>query len=149
MGSRNITKINPTKYKVTVTNDNYPYYLVLQQAFNSGWKLYPASQPLETQKVVKNYFGDQFREIDRAKNLFDPNFLETFHKKTIYDDHHYTVNNYANAWYIDPKKLTSVNSHSFIIEMTLQQYFYIGAIISSITFIILIVYFIYRLIRKR
>ena len=34
------TKVNPTKYKITVKDANNPYFLILSQEFNSRWKLF-------------------------------------------------------------------------------------------------------------
>lgn len=35
-----VTKINPTKYSVTVKNSKDPYYLLLNQSFNKRWKVF-------------------------------------------------------------------------------------------------------------
>lgn len=105
------TKINPTRYSVSVDKTNQSYYLILNQAFNSRWQLLDAKT---REKVTKT---------------------------------HLAVNEYANAWYIEPSKLSNKENYSVILEMTTQRYFYIGLLISLATFISIIFYLLYLLFR--
>lgn len=66
-------KINPTLYKVTITDPTKPFILKFGQRFSPLWKLYPANS-----SWIKDYFTG----------------------KT--ENNHITVDGYANAWILNP-----------------------------------------------
>lgn len=111
-------KIDSTKYKVHVDNTTEPFFLVFSESYSPQWKAY----------INEN--GDE------------TNWFEVFYPKSISDDKHFLVNGYANAWYIDPNGINSEDNNG--ITMTLyfwpQSIFYIGMIISGLTFVVCLVY---------
>ncbi len=123
------TKINPTKYKITVKDANDPYFLVLNQEFNSRWKLF-----LEDKKKYKYNLGIPF----------DSNILETVGVTPISEKNHLRVNGYANAWYIAPSDVKNAKEYTLIAEMTTQQYFYFGLAISTMTLVGVVIFGIYK-----
>lgn len=73
--SINFKKINPTLYRVSIKNASGPFYLVLSEAFDSGWKAYKGRI----------------------------NWFETLWEKPMGEERHLRANGYANSWYIDDK----------------------------------------------
>ncbi|MCJ7633851.1 hypothetical protein MUP77_15875, partial [Candidatus Bathyarchaeota archaeon] len=65
-------EVNPTTYRVNVTNATEPFYLIFSETYNPSWKVYEGSV----------------------------NWLETIFKEPLSAEHFY-VNGYANAWYIN------------------------------------------------
>ncbi|MFH1833013.1 MAG: hypothetical protein ABH816_02490 [Candidatus Levyibacteriota bacterium] len=125
-------KINPTKYKLTVSNANNPYILVFSEAFHSNWKIYAG-----VAKEKNTFFG---------KDIF-----ETFSLNSISNDRHFIANGYANGWYIKPQDLGGKQEYELIIEMTGQRIFYVSLIFSGIIFIIFVLRGIifFDIIKKR
>lgn len=121
------TKINPTKYIISITNGRNPYYLVFNQAYNSRWKIYRVNSA--------NPKTDDFT------------FLEKMRRNSLFDSVHYPVNGGMNAWYIDPKEFVNKDTYTFVLEFTTQWYFYVGLFISLITFCVVVLYTIFFLVR--
>jgi hypothetical protein len=65
-------EVNPTTYRVNVTNATEPFYLIFSETYDSSWKIYEGSV----------------------------NWLETIFNEPLSAEHFY-VNGYANAWYIN------------------------------------------------
>jgi len=95
-----IQNINPTKYQVHV-NTTQPVFLVFSESYHSQWKA---------------YYGNT-------------NWIKAFFSKPISDTHHFKVNGYANAWYID-----KVGDYDITLYFKSQSWFYLGVIISSVSF---------------
>ena len=106
-------KINPTKYVVDIKNASEPYYLVFSESFSPDWKVY-----IQQGKILGNIFQEWFQ-------------------KPIAEDQHFIVNGYANGWRITPKDSQGKTNYTIIIEYWSQRLFYIGAIISFLTLIVL------------
>ena len=71
----NITfqNIDPTEYRIEVTNASTPYFLVFSESYHKDWVA---------------YFGE-------------PNWIQTFSAERVLDEYHFIANGYANAWYIN------------------------------------------------
>ena len=112
------TKINPTEYKVKVTNAMEPFYLVLSESYHPQWKAYIDEKGDET------------------------NWIEAFYQKPIPDNDHFMANGYANAWYIDPNEIDKDGDGNFTITLYFwpQSLFYLGAVISLMALAICMVY---------
>lgn len=56
----NFTKINPTKYKVTISNMTNPFFLVFSETFDKGWKIYGKDTAYlpETQHFLVNGYAN-------------------------------------------------------------------------------------------
>ena len=67
------TKINPTKYKVTVHGARDPYSLVLSQEFNTKWKLFFPNEVNEA-KTLKGFISRTFAKI--MKGILSANNIE-------------------------------------------------------------------------
>jgi hypothetical protein len=116
-------KIDPTKYIIHV-NASKPFFLIFSKSYDEGWKAcYGTSDS-----------------------------LTIFFKQPILEKYHFIANGYANAWYIDPKEVDGDGDGCFMITLYYlpQSLFYLGLIISSLTFAVCIGYLLYdRKLRKR
>ena len=71
------------------------------------------------------------------------NFLSAFWKKSLNERDHFKVDGYANAWYVKPQELGVSETFTITLYFNPQSYFYIGLIISGLTFIGCIFYLLY------
>ena len=143
----NFVKINPTKYLIRVKNSSDPYYLIFNQSFNNRWQLFLSRGNIQESKNVGSYLGGKVFEALMNNNVINLNLLETLNEQSIFNNVHYSVNGNANAWYIDQSKVGNSQSQTYILELTTQRYFYIGLIISLITFVGVLLYLIYLFIK--
>lgn len=104
-------EVNPTKYQINVTNATAPFFLVFSESYDPRWKAYVNPQDGNT------------------------NWFEAFFRSSVPDDMHFLVNGYANAWYIDPAEW-GMGGQEFSITLYFQpqSLFYLGCIISGLTF---------------
>lgn len=102
------TKIDQTKYLVSIKNAKNPFLLVFSELFNADWRVYPV---------------DNLEEIR--------NIWVTWGRKSILSDKHLLVNGYANGWYIDQK-----GDYNLILEYWPQRLLYIGFFISGISLVL-------------
>ncbi|KKM67900.1 hypothetical protein LCGC14_1466450, partial [marine sediment metagenome] len=101
------TRINPAKFRARVTDVTNPYLLVFSESFNSGWKAYHGRI----------------------------NWFQSLWAKPIAEDKHFSVNGYANAWYIDKQSDQDITLYYWP-----QTLFYIGLILSGLLLIGLLTY---------
>jgi hypothetical protein len=116
----------PTKKIISVRGAVTPFYLALSEGYHPRWQL----------SINKNNKNHGFSGIWEK-------FVDT--KDKISDTHHFKLNYFLNAWYIDVNEICSKEKNclknpdgSYDIRMTVefwtQKWFYIGAIISIFTF---------------
>lgn len=96
------TKINPTKYKVTVNGAKDPYALVLSQRFNPKWKIFFPNKTNEAKTLkglISRTLGKIITAVLYAKNVvisseaseeistsyFNNNLIEGMHKNVFLD----------------------------------------------------------------
>lgn len=115
------TRIDPTKYSLEL-HVNSPMVLTFNEAYNPLWRLY---------------------EVD-GKN--PPGFFaETFFKKPVFNNNHFEIYDFANAWYINKPF-----NGRLIVEFYPQQLFYEGLLLSGATIIFLLgCFFMYKVYKKR
>lgn len=141
-------KINPTKYVVNVENATQPFILVFSETFHPQWKIYIEDKSINLDKVVVEHPDFNVKEAMHdwdAFTIWDVNYL--FRKPILDETYHFIANGYANAWYIDPKKIDKDGDGKFTITIYFldQSLFYLGLIISFSTFIACLGYLIYEL----
>ncbi len=103
---------------------------------------------------------ENITECQSGKNSLIEN-LTYLWKKPVFDNTHAVVYSYANKWIIDPvyikdnfdKSYYKENADGSIdVELTLyfkpQLYFYLGVVISSLTFIVCLIYLLWFFLRK-
>ncbi|QQG40418.1 MAG: hypothetical protein HYV37_02495 [Candidatus Levyibacteriota bacterium] len=133
-------KINPTKYKVIVSNANAPFFLIFSDKFHTSWKAYMTNQEAEKLKIQGRYFDGRIQESYHENIFLNNKTFETLNMKSLPEAQHFTANGYANAWYITPGDFDGESNYEIIVEMTQQRAAYIGLIISFISIIIFMIY---------
>ncbi|HSD55998.1 MAG TPA: hypothetical protein VLA92_02495 [Candidatus Saccharimonadales bacterium] len=123
------TDINPTKRSIHVKGASKPFYVATVESYNPLWKL----------EVANPKANNSWPFTDRA---------------AVSSDNHMKLNNTMNGWYVDPQKLCAQQASScqknsdgsydmeLVMEFMPQRWFYLGAIISTATFIVCTVYYI-------
>lgn len=132
-------KINPTKYIVDVEDAINPYFLVFNESFHRGWKAYIQTPNIKHQTdgdEIDSYFNGDIKE-KRHENIFlNRNTFETWRETSLLDSKHIIMNDYANSWYITPNNAGGKKDYRIIIEYWPQRLFYLGALVSFLTFFI-------------
>lgn len=162
-------KLNNNEYRIYLKNINQKQNLSFLETFHRDWKLFPVKNPNSQWCASKNIkdirIEDIFYHINECtqENNFYPNNDITFaFKKPIFETSHMPLYTYANTWVIDGNYIKShlsplyyrknadgsVNAE-FILYFQPQAYFYLGSIISGITFFVIIVYMISYLMKKK
>lgn len=156
-------RINPTKYRVTLSNVRYPFILSFANSYSSKWQLIDpsvknnrfmarvdrvlgsaASYLLNSFGVerdtpstpVASYLDGHVQEVRHSNKFIDQNTFETWGKSSIAEDRHFMVNGYANGWLIKPQDITDKKQLDLILELSDQRTFYKGLGISVLFFII-------------
>lgn len=131
-------KINPTKYKVVISNAKTPFTLIFSDKFHKDWRAYISNQMPEKLKVQESYFGGSIQESYHENIFLDSKTFETLSMKSLPEKQHFIVNGYANAWNIAPEDSVGRSNYEIIIEMGQQRIFYYSLGISVIFFIVFI-----------
>lgn len=129
-------KINPTKYKVIVSNAKAPFFLIFSDKFYSSWKAYVTDGKEPKPKLQESYFGGNVQEAYHENIFFNSKTFETLNLKSIPEKQHISVNGYANGWYITPFDSRGAKNYEIIVEMTQQRVAYFGLGITMISIVI-------------
>ena len=137
-------KVNPTKYIILVKNAIAPFFLIFSENYHPKWKAYIEKQKTfdnEKWEIIANYPKLHVKEA-KHEMRFTPKDIAYLFKKPLPERYHLLVNGYANAWYIDPK---TIGSSNFTITLYFwpQSLFYLGLLISALTFLGCIGYLVY------
>ena len=114
--------INPTQYKVNLTNIKNPVYLNFSESYHPYWKI----------RVGK---------FNWLKSIFEKDYF-------LSDEYHSKNDVLLNSFYIDPKSICQ-NISNCNISLTLyfapQSYVYLGGIISLTTLAVILGYLIFQI----
>jgi hypothetical protein len=127
-------RINPTKYKIKIENATEPFYLTFSESFHPSWKAYIDADAMQCDPIT-TYKNVNVTECRQESKFFEVADLTRLFSKPISEEKHFLVNGYANAWYIDTQKLGTGENFTVTLYFKPQSYFYIGLIISGLTFI--------------
>lgn len=125
-------RINPTKYKVVVSNAKAPFFLIFSDKFHKDWKAFISNGEPEKLKTQERYFGGDVQESYHENIFLDRRTFETLSIKRLPKNQHFTVNGYANAWRITPVDSSGKDTYEIIIEMVQQRIFYYSLGISIV-----------------
>ncbi|MCZ7355903.1 MAG: hypothetical protein O8C66_09035 [Candidatus Methanoperedens sp.] len=140
-------EINPTKYKVHV-NTSKPFVLVFSESYDPQWKAYIEDKNSEPNDIIKSYENTKVKEAKHDMK-FTPSDVSYLFKKSLPDENHFMANGYANSWYIDSQELSMGENFTVVLYFKPQSYFYIGLVISGITFISVVGYCIWNWRRNK
>jgi hypothetical protein len=140
-------KISPVKYLVYLKDLKTDRDLKFYESFHKGWKLYPTNQKPDC--LISDKFSFRINSQFQCQpdlRLFDKEDLLYLFRKPLFDETHKAHNGYFNSWTISPNGETS--EASFVLYFMPQSYFYLGIILSAITFSGSLIYLILLKIRK-
>ncbi len=137
------TKINPTKYKITVANSRAPFIIIFSNLYNSSWKIYVSKDIRDQQGRVTGAISTLTQKI-----FNDPNVFQTLGLPEVSSNRHFKANGYANAWLLLPGEFGS-GVNELILETSDQRVFYFSSIVSLIFFTIFLVFGVSLLKKKR
>ena len=154
------TRINPTKYKIQVRNVFAPYTLVLVNKFDKNWRLTDPTRETDNVRAffsrsaavvaktvigifekenvrndnpVLSHFNGNIKEIVSKDIFINKETFDTWGKEEIARYRHFSVNGFANAWYIELSDMGNKTDYDLIIEMSDQKLLYAGLLISIST----------------
>jgi hypothetical protein len=147
--------INPTKIKISINNIKNVNNLVFLNNFRHLWKLYlskyKANFLIQDSPLNTNTYPNK-------KIFFEGEELTYLTKKSLFDESHSTIYNWANKWKIDPQYILNNYSQDYysinpdgslniqiILYYQTQSLFYLGIIVFIFVCIfITILYFFYN-----
>ncbi len=119
----NFEKLNLTRYVVNVKNAHGPFWMVFSESFHPDWKAYiRMDNPQES-------FPNKGESWSALLNFWRD------HDQKIEIPCHIVVNGFANGWWVNVKPEFQGKDFQIVIEFTLQRWFELGVMVSSITFI--------------
>lgn len=124
-----VNKLSPTKYLVNIDNSNTDqksFPLILSETFNHGWKIRPMHNHEKWYSIVLSILSDEF----------------------IFESSHREINGYSNLWEVNQNEFDSYK-YDLVIEFVPQGYFYIGILITSLTFTSSLFYILYSKTKKK
>jgi hypothetical protein len=150
-------KVNPTKYYVDITNGEGDYFLVLNNNFHKGWRVYLEDGSSAEEKL--NFAQSILKQVlEKATGLLiylngESSFLstQTFEVaflREISTKSHFMANGFANSWVISPSDTGNQDSYRLVIEFWPQQVFYIAFYSAHLLFLFSVVYVILYTIKK-
>ncbi|OGC77325.1 hypothetical protein A2619_04790 [candidate division WWE3 bacterium RIFOXYD1_FULL_39_9] len=104
--------INPTKYKLNITDIQSPFYLVFSESFSKEWQLYRHEENILSKTSI---LGELFETVGLDK---------------VASDKHYIANGFSNGWLISDEYAKD-GKLELIVEFNAQRLFYIGIVIST------------------
>lgn len=157
---KNVTfkRINKTQYVVRINNIKNKEAIAFNDAYHSGWLFFlNKNQGGDFCKIrEKSSDGSVTECVDNFKYATGDELSYLF-KKPMFNSTHKIHGDFSNEWIIDPEVIKDKYSPEFYttnpdgsinIEMTFyflpQSYFYLGLIITGITFIGSIAYYLYE-----
>lgn len=155
-------QINPTKYIINVYGANGSFPLIFAESFHPEWKIY-INQSINDNQGPE-FISENNQGTIQNENLDSGNFYDIFFRKPVFNNKHFTINNFANSWWIDideikDSRIQGLKNYvenadgsidfSIIIEFEPQKYFYGGLLISGMTFLGCVGYLIYDYSKRR
>ncbi len=109
-------EVNPTRYRVQVTDARAPYHLVFSESFAPGWEAYVRESPEDTRdefawSALLSQLWRHWKGVRRSKL-----------------DDHLQVNGYANGWYVDRE-----GSYTIDVEYRFQPAYEIALLVTGAT----------------
>jgi hypothetical protein len=125
-----VKKLNNARYILSIDNATNDFVLVFNQNYDGGWQLTQTSNEASCNgktKVFKAFNLSWCEVIPQRYNPVD-NLSDFLNGKQITASH-FSINGLGNAWLIHPQ-----SSHiDFVMHFVVQDYFFLGLMISLIT----------------
>ncbi len=154
-------KVNPVMYKISIHNFKGQKKLTFRDSYSAGWKMY--FNNTNTDLCNKgDVFNNNITECPSDNKLLNIDEFGLFLQKNIFDTSNKFSTNQRDVWLLDekyiknnyPGKFSENKDGSINFQIILyfkpQQYFYIGTLITALTFIFTFVYLVtYKYYEKR
>jgi len=141
-------KLNQAKYLVKITGAKSKFWLTFQQLFHPLWRVYLADDAekgsFELIKEYKDLNANECRPVLK-NDLFEFKYL---YKLSLRADH-LNANLYANTWFIDPQGAGLGENFVLVVYFWPQAFFNLGAVISLLTLVVLLLYFLFKFLRLK
>ena len=153
-------KNNYSYYTVNIENIKEPTRLIFSEGFHKNWMIYPSSASHCINVVMPfDEFNtsecQQYGGIISTASNFGPLW-----KEPLFTDSHENLKTFANSWIIDPNMICrnqgfcqknddETYEMELIVEFWPQRLFYIGMVISGITFMFCLGYLAFDFINRR
>ncbi len=148
---QNVTyiKINPATYQLHISHMKFKQNLIFLDSYHKQWKLYPSVYQNRTWCKGVYPTSKNHQECISNLTLFNSNVLSFFFQNPLFTNTHIIYNQRNNQWTIDEQTIKTLGNAyyknnsdgtidaEFILYFLPQSYFYLGAIISILTIIIL------------
>lgn len=106
-GNIQFMKIYDTMYRIRITSVRSTVALSFHQNFDPGWRLYSKPYAVEQWCSPIKEFQEGATECRHANNFFAGSPLSGLWRKSVLDEIHTTVLDYANGWKINPDAIRS------------------------------------------
>ena len=108
-------KINPTKYYVSIKNIHEPFWLIFNESFDKGWKIYPSLWKEEKTEMSDLKIYEKFNTTEaKALNKYTFQDILLFFEQPL-NFNHQRYKDYGNAWYINFSGKDKLGEKDFII----------------------------------
>jgi hypothetical protein len=144
-------RINPVTYRIYVNGLSEKQDILFRDSFNAGWRLY--IDRVDSRCKSLTIYAGNIGECASKNILIQGNEWKYLIEKAIFEKSHREFGVYGNKWTLDSDfvkaavddKYYSVNKNGSInFALTLfffpQLYFYLGVVLSFLTFLILVLY---------
>lgn len=155
--------VNQFEYKIYAKEVLMKKELLFLHQFHDGWKIYV--EPISDNNYCnepKFYQRTKVEECLSDSKLFDGKGLSYLWEKSVFEDTHKVVHDYANQWNINSEYIKNNLSKDYYkenpdgsidINLTLyfkpQSYFYLGLVISGATLLGALVYLGHDFVKRR
>lgn len=132
--------INPTKYRVQITGATKPFFLVFSESFHKGWTaFFIKDQTVRSESLSDIYFNGDIAEGRHQNIFFDTGLLRNWGREAVPEMHHYKVNLFSNAWYIE-----KTGNFEMELEFIPQRIYMPSVLISAASLLFLVLYILIK-----
>lgn len=135
-------KLSPVKYLVYFENSKDSKNLSFFESFNPGWKLYRTIRKPDC--VTSKRFvatEDKAYECAYKEELFSPIELSYLFEKPLFDNSHRNLDKGFNKWTINAE--ANSKDLPLVLYFQPQIYFYWGSVVSALSILAVLIYYIY------
>ena len=156
-------KINPVKYKIFIPDLNGKINLEFNRVFSGWWKIYvePTANGIVGNEV-EYYKTTDTHEYNYNEKIFEFSDLKYLFSKSVFDNNHIMVKDYANSWEVNSeyiqqnysKKFYKINQDGSIgVELTIyfkvQSFYHYCLLIILISFFSFSGFMIYKKVKTK
>lgn len=145
-----LIKINPTQYRVRVSNPSGSnFLLVLNESFHQWWKVFPSAKDnfwagLSLKETYKNGAYEDYGNLSKISVSSPAKIISAAY---LPENQHFLANGFANSWLVTPETAAGAKEYDLTIEFVPQEYFY-WSVFLSLAALIFCAVNIFRYLKK-